>query len=150
MTAAALTPLAPGVHAWLDPEPALAHPNAGVVVDEDGVTVLDTLCVGSQWGPFGDAVDALGAPVRRIVLTSSHLPYAGGTTRFARARWCKPPLRSARGTGRLSAARSPSEPSRCASAIPPSPPPYCQRNSRRFIGGRLREREGLQSRRLAG
>ncbi len=85
MTAAALTPLAPGVQAWLDPEPSLVHPNAGVVVDEDGITVVDTLCVGSQWGPFGDAVDALGAPVRRIVLTSSHLPYAGGTRRFARA-----------------------------------------------------------------
>ena len=54
-----LTPLAPGVSAWLDPEPGPGHPNAGVVVDEDGITVIDTLCVPSQFGPFADAVDAL-------------------------------------------------------------------------------------------
>lgn len=80
-----LTTLAPGVLAWLDPHPAPGHPNAGVVVDEDGVTVIDTLCVPSQWEPFGDAVDGLDRPVRRVVLTSSHIPFAGGTSRFWRA-----------------------------------------------------------------
>ena len=58
-----LTPLAPGVSAWLDPNPAPGHPNAGVVVDEDGITVIDTRCVPSQWDPFADAVEALGLPL---------------------------------------------------------------------------------------
>lgn len=80
-----LTTLAPGVHAWLDPAPAPGHPNAGVVVEEDGTTVVDTLCVPSQWQPFGAAVDALGPPVRRVVLTGSHIPFVGGSPRFARA-----------------------------------------------------------------
>lgn len=80
-----LTTLAPGVLAWLDPSPGPGHPNAGVVVDEDGITVIDTLCVPSQWEPFADAVDALDRPVRRVVLTSSHIPYVGGTPRFWRA-----------------------------------------------------------------
>ena len=30
--------------------------NAGVVVDDDGVTVIDTLMVRSQWEPFVEAV----------------------------------------------------------------------------------------------
>ena len=56
--------------------------NAGVVVDEDGITVVDTLLTRSQWEPFGDAVEALGFPIRRVVLTSSNAEYSGGTTRF--------------------------------------------------------------------
>jgi cyclase len=80
-----LTPLAPGVHVWLDDHPDVGHPNAGVVVDEDGVTLIDTLCVASQWAPFAAAVEALGPPIRRVVLTSSHIPYVGGTSRFWRA-----------------------------------------------------------------
>jgi len=74
--------LAPGVYAWVDPQPGVGRPNAGCVVDEDGVTVVDTLMVPSQAGPFGDEVDALGHPVRRVVLTSGHIEFAGGTARF--------------------------------------------------------------------
>jgi glyoxylase-like metal-dependent hydrolase (beta-lactamase superfamily II) len=56
--------------------------NAGVVVDEDGITLVDTLMTPSQWEPFGEAVDALGPPIRRVVLSSSHIEFVGGTTRF--------------------------------------------------------------------
>lgn len=81
MSGATLTPIAPGVAAWLGTGP-FGRPNAGVVVDADGLTLVDTLMVPSQWGPFGDALDALGRPIRRVVLTSSHIPYVGGTSRF--------------------------------------------------------------------
>lgn len=81
----ALTNLAPGVHAWLDDIPDEGRPNAGVVVDEDGITLVDTLCVPGQWEPFATAVETLGAPIRRVVLTSSHFPYVGGSSRFWRA-----------------------------------------------------------------
>ncbi len=78
---AALTPIAPGVAAWLG-EGSFGRPNAGVIADADGLTVVDTLMVASQWEPFGDALDAVGQPIKRVVLTSSHIPYVGGTGRF--------------------------------------------------------------------
>ena len=77
-----LVPLGEGVYAWLQDPARLSNPNAGVVVDEDGITVIDTLLSPAQADPFVAAVDALGAPVRRIVLTSSHVPFAGGSGRF--------------------------------------------------------------------
>jgi glyoxylase-like metal-dependent hydrolase (beta-lactamase superfamily II) len=53
-----------------------------VVVDEDGVTVVDTLMVPSQSTAFAAAVSGLGRPVPRVVLTSGHIEFAGGTSRF--------------------------------------------------------------------
>lgn len=70
------------MYAWLSPAPGIGRANAGVVVDEDGVTVVDTLMVPSQSVPFADAVAELGRPVRRVVLTSGHIEFAGGTSRF--------------------------------------------------------------------
>ena len=80
-----LTPLAQGVFAWLQSPSRLGVPNAGVVLDTDGATVIDTLTVPSQFEPFGDAVDALGFPVRRVVVTGDHLDFVGGTVRFRNA-----------------------------------------------------------------
>ncbi|MFN0089750.1 MAG: hypothetical protein ACKVWR_05685 [Acidimicrobiales bacterium] len=81
----ALLPLAPGVFAWLQLPGAHGQTNAGVVVEADGVTVLDTLMVERQWAPFAEAVEALERPVRRMVLSSSHVQFAGGTARFWQA-----------------------------------------------------------------
>lgn len=77
--------LVPGVYAWLQLPGLPGRANAGVIVDEDGITVVDTLLTPSQWMPLGDAVDALGSPVRRVVLTSSNAEYSGGTRRFRTA-----------------------------------------------------------------
>lgn len=74
--------LVPGVYAWLQQPSGHGRANAGVVVDADGVTVVDTLLSAPQWEPFGSEVDALGMPVRRVVLTSSNAEFAGGTSRF--------------------------------------------------------------------
>jgi glyoxylase-like metal-dependent hydrolase (beta-lactamase superfamily II) len=71
-----------GVHCWLQSPARAGRPNAGVIVDSDGVTVVDTLLVPEQWEPFGAEVDALGLPAKRVVLTSGHIEYAGGTSRF--------------------------------------------------------------------
>ena len=73
------------MYAWLDEAPAPGHPNAGVVLDPDGATVIDTLCVPSQHKAFAEAVEALGFPVRRIVLTGDHIEYVGGTVSFPMA-----------------------------------------------------------------
>jgi glyoxylase-like metal-dependent hydrolase (beta-lactamase superfamily II) len=56
--------------------------NAGVVVESDGVTVIDTLIGGTRTEACAAAIEALGPPVRRVVLTSSHVPYVGGAGRF--------------------------------------------------------------------
>jgi glyoxylase-like metal-dependent hydrolase (beta-lactamase superfamily II) len=78
-----LAPLDAGLYVWLpDGPPRRGRPNAGVVVDPDGVTVVDTLMVPDQYEPFAAEVEALGLPVRRAVLTGSSVEQAGGTGRF--------------------------------------------------------------------
>ncbi len=77
--------LAPGVYVWLQPGGESGVSNAGVIVDDDGVTVVDTLMVREQWEPFADAVIALGHPIRRLVLTHAHIDHVGGSRAFANA-----------------------------------------------------------------
>lgn len=79
---AQLLELADGVLAWVQTQPGHGRTNAGVIVDDDGITLVDTLLAPSQWEPFGHAVDQLGLPIRRVVLTSSHVEFVGGTGRF--------------------------------------------------------------------
>src|SRR4029453_7050838 len=79
----ALEPLDAGVYAWLpDGPPGRGSPNAGVVVDPDGITLIDTLMVPQPYGPCAAEVGAIGLPVRRAVLTGSGVEQAGGTGRF--------------------------------------------------------------------
>jgi len=77
-----LTELGDGVYAWLLPGGETGVANAGVVVDDDGLTVIDTLMVRTQWEPFAAAVTALGLPVRRTILTHAHIDHVGGTKAF--------------------------------------------------------------------
>jgi len=74
--------VADGVWVWLQPNGESGVSNAAVVADDDGLTVVDTLMVPSQWEPFKAAVDDLGAPVRRVVLTHAHVDHVGGTSAF--------------------------------------------------------------------
>jgi len=82
MAGLSLTELGDGVFAWLQPGGETGVANAGVVVDDDGITVVDTLMVRSQWEPFAAAVQALGRPVRRTILTHAHVDHVGGTKAF--------------------------------------------------------------------
>src|SRR5256714_1834202 len=77
-----LTELGDGVYAWLLPGGETGVANAGVVLDDDGITVIDTLMVRSQWEPFAAAVAALEVPVRRTILTHAHIDHVGGTKAF--------------------------------------------------------------------
>jgi len=80
-----LEPVAEGAWAWIQAGGESGVSNAGVVADDDGLTVVDTLMVRSQWEPFVAAVTALGAPVRRVVLTHAHIDHVGGTRGFPMA-----------------------------------------------------------------
>ena len=77
--------LADGVFVWLQPGGETGVANAGAVVDDDGVTVLDTLMVRSQWEPFAAAARGLAKPVRRVVLSHAHIDHVGGTKAFPHA-----------------------------------------------------------------
>ena len=86
--------LGPGVYvAESDPSPALT--NIGVVVEDDGITLIDTGLSPELADDAAVAIAALGPPVKRIILTSSHIGYVGGTTRF--------PLAAIYGTRQISA-----------------------------------------------
>jgi cyclase len=80
-----LTELGDGVYAWLQPGGESGVSNAGVVVDDDGITVIDTLMVRSQWEPFAAAVEALDLPIKRTILTHAHVDHVGGTKAFPKA-----------------------------------------------------------------
>jgi cyclase len=82
---ASLTPLGDGIYAWLQPDGETGVANAGVVVEDDGITVIDTLMVRSQWEPFAAAVTELELPVRRTILTHAHIDHVGGTRAFPNA-----------------------------------------------------------------
>lgn len=77
--------LADRVWVWIQPGGETGVSNAGVIADDDGLTVVDTLMVRSQWEPFGDAVAALDQPVKRVVLTHAHVDHVGGTGKFRNA-----------------------------------------------------------------
>ena len=79
---AALVPLAPGVYAWIQEPGGHGRANAGVVVEGDGATLVDSLLTPSQATPLHEALAELGAPVRRMVLSSSHIEYVGGSSVF--------------------------------------------------------------------
>src|SRR5664279_2345353 len=81
-----LTEVGDGVYAWLQPGGESGVSNAGVVVDDDGITVIDTLMVRSQWEPFAAAVHALERPVGRLVLTHAHIDHVGGSRAFPMAK----------------------------------------------------------------
>ena len=77
--------IADGVFVWLQPGGESGVSNAGVILDDDGITVVDSLMVRSQWEPFAHAVATLGRPVRRLVLTHAHIDHVGGSHAFPNA-----------------------------------------------------------------
>ena len=78
--------LTDGAYWWNgSPDGRIGTSNCGVVLDDDGATVIDTGMVRSQWEPFADAVRALDVPVRRVIVTSADIWHVGGTRAFTHA-----------------------------------------------------------------
>ncbi len=69
-------------YAWLHDERRPGATNSGVIVDDDGITVVDAQLTPAQGAELFAAIDTLGAPVRRLALTSSRMPFVGGSSAF--------------------------------------------------------------------
>jgi hypothetical protein len=78
-----LEPVAPGVWAWLGTDgDGGAGPNVGVIVEEDGITLVDTHCAPSAARALNESLKPFGVPVKRVVYTSSHVGSVGGSSVF--------------------------------------------------------------------
>ncbi len=77
-----LESLGPNVSVWLQSPAGHGRPNAGLIIEDDGATVVDTLLTPSQAAPLAQHLESRGVPVRRAVLTSSHIEYVGGSSVF--------------------------------------------------------------------
>ena len=78
--------LAPGVHAFVHPRPRYGDANVGLIIDADGLTVVDTTATPERGADLGQEVRSftadLGLPLRRVVLSSSRVPFTGGSEAF--------------------------------------------------------------------
>lgn len=78
-----LVDLAPGVYCWLAGETSHSHTNSGIVIAQDGLSVIDAGPTPAVSAPLTDALAALTPlPIRRFVLSGSHIDVAGGAAAF--------------------------------------------------------------------
>lgn len=81
-----LVQLGQGVYAFTHPDPRFGHSNVGLVIDADGLTLIDTTATPAQAEVTVHAVDRLagelGLPIKRVVVTSSRVAFTGGSGVF--------------------------------------------------------------------
>lgn len=70
------------VWAWLGDELRPGASNSGIIVDSDGLTIVDAQLTPAQGAKLFEAASTFGAPIRRLALTSSHMPFVGGSAAF--------------------------------------------------------------------
>lgn len=74
-----------GVWAFMHNECRPGASNSGVVQDDDGLTVIDAQMTPALGTELCAALDGFGLPIRRLALTSSHIPFVGGSSAFTLA-----------------------------------------------------------------
>ena len=78
-----LEPIAPGVWVWLGTDGTGGPgPNVGVIVEADGITLVDTAPAPSAARALNEELKRFGVPVRRVIYTSSHVESVGGSAVF--------------------------------------------------------------------
>jgi cyclase len=81
-----LVELGQGVFAFVSPDPGYGHSNVGLVIDADGLTVIDTTATPVQAAIVAESIarltQELAFPIRRVVMTSSRIAFSGGGQRF--------------------------------------------------------------------
>jgi glyoxylase-like metal-dependent hydrolase (beta-lactamase superfamily II) len=84
-----LVELGQGVFAWVHPDPSFGDTNVGLVIDGDGLTVIDTTATPTEAAAVRHEIETLTAelelPLKRVVLSSSRVAFAGGSTAFWQA-----------------------------------------------------------------
>jgi cyclase len=77
---ATLSEVGPGVHAWVQPDGSWWINNAGAIVGDDGIVLVDTCATAQRTRRFLDAVRAAGgdAPIRFAVNTHLHGDHTHG------------------------------------------------------------------------
>ncbi len=81
--------LAAGAYALCSEDPQFGNSNLGLVIDGDGLSLVDTLTTPALAAQADAEIQELtahlGLPTKRVVLTSSRIPFTGGSTIFWRA-----------------------------------------------------------------
>lgn len=89
MTDRHLVELGQGVFALVHPSPSFGASNVGLVIDGDGLTVLDTTATPAEGAAVLAAVQTLTAelelPLKRVTLSSSRVAFSGGSRPFWQA-----------------------------------------------------------------
>ncbi|MEL7156466.1 MAG: hypothetical protein AAFN30_07695, partial [Actinomycetota bacterium] len=89
MTDRHLAELGQGVFALVHPAPAFGASNVGLVIDGDGLTVIDTTATPEEGAAVRTAVltltAELGLPIKRVTLSSSRIAFCGGGAPFWQA-----------------------------------------------------------------
>ena len=71
-----------GVFAFVDPSSRFGYANVGLVIDDDGLTVFDTTATPERGEAVKQQIIELTAqlelPIKRVVLSSSRIPFSGG------------------------------------------------------------------------
>lgn len=84
-----LVELGQGVFAWTHPSPRFGDSNAGVVIDEDGLSIIDTTATPARGAALRASIEELtaelGLPIKRVFVTSSRVPFTGGSGAFWQA-----------------------------------------------------------------
>ncbi len=81
-----LVELGQGVFALTNTQPRYGYSNVGLVIDADGLTIFDTTATPQSGLGARQAIleltAALDVPIKRIVLSSSRIPFSGGGQAF--------------------------------------------------------------------
>jgi cyclase len=81
-----LVELDQGVFAYVHPNPRFGYSNVGLIIDADGLTVFDTTATPNSGDQVKQAMVELTAqlelPIKRVVLSSSRVPFSGGGQPF--------------------------------------------------------------------
>lgn len=81
-----LVELGQGVFALVDPANRFGYSNVGLVIDHDGLTIIDTTATPDRGEAAKQEIIQLTAqlelPIKRVVLTSSRIPFSGGGNAF--------------------------------------------------------------------
>lgn len=70
------------VWAYLHDETRPGATNSGIIVDDDGLTIVDAQLTPRLGAELLAVAETFGVPIRRLALTSSHMPFVGGSSAF--------------------------------------------------------------------